>query len=107
MNGRATMTDQKDYWTKDGAFYVCDGQKYGLAPSGSTVCVGSVPGASQTLPVAEKVVLQQDTKGIALTAPKPVEVLQQKHRGGRPRKEGEVHRSTKWRREKAEQGVLI
>ena len=102
------MTEQKqprDYWTKDGAFFVCDGYKYGIAPDGSTVCVGPVSGVTQTTPVAEKVVLQHPTKAIVLTTLKPAVVLQQKHGGGRPKKEGEVHRTTKWRREK--QGVLL
>ena len=36
------MSKQKDYWTKDGAFFVCDGWKYGIAPDGRTVCVGQV-----------------------------------------------------------------
>lgn len=103
------MTDQKpsrDYWMKDNAIFVCDGWKYGVTKDGSTVCVGPVAKPTETTPVAQKVVLQQVIKGNVLTAPKPVGVLQQKHGGGRPKKEGEVHRSTKWRREKAEQGVL-
>ena len=96
---------QRDYWTKDNSIFVCDGWKYGIAPDGSTVCVGPVSGVIQTTPVAEKVVLQHAIKGNVLTAPKPIGVLQQKHKGGRPRKEGVVHRTTKWRREK--QGVLL
>lgn len=104
------LTDQKpskDYWIKDNALFICDGQKYGLTKDGSTVSVGPVPGVVQTTPVAEKVVLQQVVKGNVLTAPKPVGVLQQKHRGGRPRKEGAVHRTTEWRRKKEEQGKLL
>jgi len=51
------LTEQKqskDYWIKNDALFVCDGQKYGLTKDGSTVCAGSVPGATQTLPAQEK-----------------------------------------------------
>lgn len=104
------LTEQKptkDTWIKDNSLFVCDGQKYGITKDGSTVCGGSVPGATQTTPVAGKVVLQQGVKGKVLTAPEPAVVLQQKHGGGRPKKEGAVHRTTEWRREKAEQGKLL
>lgn len=90
---------------KGNSIFVCDDKKYGTAPDGSTVFVGPVSKPTETPPVPQKVVLQQAIKGNVLTAPKPVEVLQQKHGGGRPRKEGEVHRTTKWRRVK--QGVLL
>ena len=35
------MTDgPRDYWTPDGAFFVCDGEKYGVAPDGQTARQG-------------------------------------------------------------------
>ena len=55
------------------------------------------------LPAKQGVVLQHPTKGKVLGERK--EGIMQ-HRG-RPKKGGEVHRTTKWRRGKAEQGVLL
>ncbi len=104
------MTEEKqsrDYWTKDNSIFVCDGWKYGIAPDGSTVCVGPVAGAIQTTPAQENPVAKIPTNGkLPLELEKGI--MQQEKRGrGRPTKEGEVHRTTKWRREKAEQGVLL
>jgi len=102
------MTDQKkqkDYWMKDNSIFVCDGQKYMIAPDGSTICTGPVSGVIQTTPVAKKPVakiLPNDK------LPPDLEkgIMQQEKRGrGRPSKEGSVHRTTKWRREK--QGALF
>ena len=98
------MTDKKqvrDYFTDDG-FFICDGQKYGIAPDGRTYCAG---------PVVDTCHTTQDTAGEALEGGgkgklPPAVVMQQKHPGGRPRKEGEVCRVTLWRREKAEQAVM-
>ena len=101
------MTEQKqtrDYWMKDNSIFVCDGWKYGIAPDGRTVCVGPVSGVSQTTPVQEKPVTKPQLEG-NLPVQKVTEVLLHKNKGGRPRKEGKVHRQTKWRREK--QGVLL
>jgi len=104
------LTNQKqskDYWIKDNALFVCDGWKYGITKEGATVCTGSVPGATQTTPVAEKPVAKIPTNG---KLPPDLEkgIMQQEKRGkGRPKKEGAVHRTTKWRREKAEQARLF
>ena len=95
---------QKDYWMKDNNIFVCDGWKYGIAKDGSTVCVGPVSGVIQTTPVKENPVTKPLTKG-NVPVEQPVEVLLHQNKGGRPRKEGEVHRQTKWRREK--QGMLL
>lgn len=106
------MTEQKpsrDYWMKDNAIFVCDGWKYGITKDGSTVCVGPVSGAIQTTPVQENPVAKIPTKGnVLVETPQPQKevIMQQEKRGrGRPKKEGEVHRTTKWRREK--QGSLF
>jgi len=96
------MPDQKDYWMKDNSIFVCDGEKFGVVPSGETIGLGPVSGANQKPPEPKKIVLQHPIKGIAPITHK-VGVLQ--HHIGRPRKEGSVHRTTKWRREK--QGVLL
>lgn len=59
------MPDQnKDYWMKDNNILVCDGWKYGVAKDGSTICVGPVSGATQTTPVAEKVVQKVKDEGL-------------------------------------------
>jgi len=105
------MTEQKyprDYWTPDGAFYVCDGWKYGITPDVSTVCVGPVSGASQSLPAQEEPVTKPQLEG-NLPVQETAEVLLQKNKGGRPRKAGgePVSRMTEWRRGKAKQGVLL
>lgn len=99
------MTEQKDYWTKDNSIFVCDGWKYGIAPDGSTVCVGSVSGVNQTIPVQEKPVTNPQLEG-NLSAQETAEVLLQKNKGGRPRKAGgePVSRMTEWRREKRSRG---
>jgi len=104
------MTDQKqskDYWMKDNSIFVCDGRKYLIAPDGSTVCTGPVSGATQTTPVAKNSVAKIPTNGkLPLDLEKGI--MQQEKRGrGRPKKEGAVHRTTKWRRKKEEQGVLL
>lgn len=100
------MTEQKqqrDYWMKDNNIFVCDGYKYQIAPTGETVCTGPVTGAVSGQ--------QEQASGVAKLATNgkvpPPEVLQQKNAGGRPRKEGQVSRSTEWRREKEKQGVLL
>ena len=96
---------QKDYWAKDNSIFVCDGWKYGITPNGKTVCVGPVSGVIQTTPGAENSVAKIPTNG---KLPPDLEkgIMQQEKRGrGRPTKEGQVHRTTKWRREK--QGRLL
>ena len=102
------MPDQKpsrDYWEKDNAIFVCDGWKYGLTKDGSTVCVGPVAKPTETPPEPQKPVAK-----IPIKENLPMEMSQTQEKGimqhrGRPRKEGEVHRTTKWRREK--QGSLF
>ena len=102
------MTEQKqprDYWTKDNSIFVCDGWKYGITPDGETVCVGPVSGASDKPQDIKNLVAKIPTNG---KLPPDLEkgIMQQEKRGrGRPVKEGSVHRTTKWRREK--QGVLL
>ena len=91
---------QKDHWTEDGAFFICDGVKYGLAPDGRTVCAGPVEKAGDTPSGNRDIVLQQASKGNVLAQGSDSGVMQQKHAGGRPKKEGAVHRVTEWRREK-------
>jgi len=96
---------QKDYWMKDNSIFVCDGWKYMIAPDGSTICTGPVSGANQKPQDNKNPVAKILTKG---KLPPDLEkgIMQQENRGrGRPAKEGSVHRTTKWRREK--QGVLL
>lgn len=103
------MPDQKqprDYWIKDNSIFFCDGQKYGIAKDGSTVCAGSVSGVTETPQDTKKLVAKLPIKGIGRELPQqPQKVTIMQHSVGRPRKEGPVHRTTKWRREK--QGVLL
>ena len=54
----------------------------------------------QALPAVEKPVSKIADKGVA-----PVGIMKQ--RRGRPKKEGEISRITKWRRKKELQGVLV
>jgi len=64
----------------------------------------TTPGATEVAPVRQEVV----AKIVPPIIPPVTEkkgIMQQR---GRPRKEGEVHRATRWRRQKkAEQGVLV
>ncbi len=68
--------------------------------------------ATKTSPVAQKRVAKLPTKGIVLGI-KEKRIIQHRkrvimqHPVGRPKKAGEVHRVTEWRREKAKQGVLL
>ncbi len=65
----------------------------------------TAPAATQTTPARQEVVAKIKQHGNPPITEKQV-VLQ--HPGGRPRKQGEVHRATKWRRQKeAVQGVLV
>ena len=57
----------KDYWTKDGAFFVHYGKKYGVEPDGQTVCVGPVSGATLTPQDSKNSVTKIATKGITPT----------------------------------------
>ncbi len=108
---------QSDYWTKDGAFFIHSGQKYGISASGKTIYCGLVEVKESGRASAEAL-----SKGQEVVAKLPegelvgVEDVQaenggsfetSKHLGGRPRKEGKVHRVTTWRRGKETQGVLL
>jgi len=105
------MTVQKqerDYWTSDGAFFVCDGWKYGIAPDGSTVCVGRATGANHK-PQNRKLGVSKIAQGQPLRemVKRPQNNGIMKHLG-RPRKEGDqISRVTKWRRAKETQDVLV
>ncbi len=91
-------------------FFIGEGYRWGVKEINGelrTICAGPVnekpPDVAEALPTATEVVAKLPDKAI----PHEDIVMQQKHAGGRPKKEGGVHRITKWRREKAEQGVLI
>ena len=62
----------------------------------------TAPEATQTTPARQEVVAKLVHYGKTPITEKQV-VMQ--HPGGRPRKQGEVHRTTRWRR--AKQGVLV
>ena len=62
----------------------------------------TAPAATQTAPARQEVVAKLVHYGKPPITEKQV-VMQ--HPGGRPRKQGEVHRATRWRR--AKQGVLL
>ena len=108
LNAEKKAELPKDYWTKDNNFYATGGKKWGVTKTGSTVCLEPVA-TGETLPDGDRVspdklevVAKLEDEGNT-----PVGVLQ--HAGGRPRKEGKVHRVTEWRRKKEQeiQGVLI
>jgi hypothetical protein len=89
-----------EFLVKEAEMIKAGGQRIGdwkpVTPSKDTVSSGCVP-----LPVKERAVAKLGDKEIL-----PSVVMQQeKHHGGRPRKEGQVNRSTAWRRVK--QGVLL
>ena len=71
-----------------------------LSPNRGKPAWVPTPGRTEALPAKREVVAKLPAKGIT-----PVGVLQ--HTGGRPRKEGKIHRTTEWRRKKELQGVLI
>ena len=99
-----------DNWTIDGNIFILDGLKYSVAPSGKTICLGvateKVSDGVRNLPGGQGVILQHPIKGNVLDDNSQVVVMQQKHAGGRPRKQGAVHRITTWRRQKELQGEL-
>ncbi len=116
-----TETKQRPgYWEDDGigGAYVLDGYRWGVSRSGATVCLGPVKKkvkdstTTATIPLYKGQEAVSKLLGDRLSIPTKKQaqkrvVMQQpsKHPGGRPRKEGEIHRVTAWRR--AKQGVLV
>ncbi len=103
-----------DHWTADGAFFICDNWKYGIAPGGTTVSLGpeKPPEAIDKPLDGKNGVTKLSVKGILPSEKIQVqetEVLLHENKGGRPRKsEGEaVSRMTTWRRGKELQGKLL
>ena len=97
----------KDYWSKDGNFFVHYGEKWGITKNLATVCLGRVTetdsGASEALPARENPVSKLLVNGNPLPP-----TYETKYQGtGRPKKEGEVSRTTEWRRKKKLQEMLL
>lgn len=99
---------ERDYWTPDGSFFICDGRKYGVTPNGGIACLGEAQDTANKPSALQRVVLQQPIKGNVKGASSQTVVMQQKHAGGRPIKDSAVHRTTAWRRQQKEkQGLLL
>ena len=108
-----------DFWTKNDSVFVCDGNGYVVAPSGATVCIGPVDQNGNAIKenqdnvlnnllddsALEKGVAKIKSEGYVTDNNKSGIFATEKRGKGRPKKEGPVHRTTEWRREK--QGVLI
>ena len=122
-------------WSPDGSVNIIDGQGYCLTQLGQTICIGPVdadgkpleklpkpikavtenpPNPHQTPPAPKKRVSklkQVETVGVndsQIQNGGSFATSKKNHLGGRPRKEGPVHRAAGWRRRKKElQGVLL
>jgi hypothetical protein len=98
----------KSFWANDNKYFVTGGKKYGITPSGRTVCLGDFANEQTDLEPQMAVPLPQG----AVSKMKEVENhrlpnYETRKRRGRPRKTEGFSRITKWRRQKeATQGVL-
>jgi len=119
------MEDKKkgnsDRWSDDGKTFICDDNGYCVAPTGANVCIGPVDYVGKPLtngyntpeasPDAEKDVAKLPSSKELPTA----DIQEQngdsyatlKHPGGRPRKEGPVHRSNDYRRRITDQQLVL
>ena len=111
----------KDEWVKNNLVFICDGIGYTVTPMGGTACIGAVdeegnaledvykpPETTQSLQDSvAKLLINDNPLGIDVEAQSFATSIQdKKHPGGRPLKDGTVHRTTLWRRGKKLQGVL-
>ena len=114
-NEKRVAPGPKDYWTKDGNFFIHYGKKYGVTKNLGTVCLGTAtetsPDGAEALSEGREVVTKIPDKGI-IPAPdiqnQGMGILLQSGRG-RPRKTTSepVSRMTEWRRGKEKQLELI
>jgi len=119
MSAITKEKQQRDRWIGD--VYIHYGKGYVVAEDCQTYCIGPVDAAGKPLPSTETPLIATDKpykplepvakiepQGNTYPADTPsVEKGIMQHRG-RPKKEGEVHRTTVWRRQsKAQQGVLL
>ena len=105
----------KDYW--DGNRFICGGVAWAVAPDLSTFCAGVVGAPASDTKAVQSLPSPSDNHCITTlnttaspdeeTTEKTTVVMQSKHAGGRPRKQGLVHPITLWRRKKARQGALL
>ena len=102
--GRTIEEISPDPWYCKGCFEYLSEEATLLSPSRGKQAWVPVPAKATKPQDKREVVLQQPHNGIIPRATTE-EVLH--HGGGRPRKEGEVHRTTRWRREREKQLVLI
>ena len=108
------MRDEaKDHWEGNGAIYVHYGKRYGTTIIDGKVgigCLGEVQKPSETPPNGSKGACAKIVNGNGLTDNIQVQTNPIYATRGRPRKEGEVHRTTLYRRnikEIGKQGVLL
>lgn len=128
--------NHEDGWSPDGQVFIHYGKGYTVAPNLATVCIGPVnadgkpledvfkppgyisdtaPEPPDNSPAQKKGVAKlQDMETVGVNDSQiqnggSFATSKTKHPGGRPKKEGAVHRTTAWRRQKAqvEQGVLL
>ena len=97
------MPDEaKDHWEGNDAVYIHYGKRYTTVIIDGNVgiaCLGAVQKAGDT----KQAVPEPVSKIIVNTIDEEV-IMKQR---GRPKKEDNLSRVTKWRREKEEQGILL
>lgn len=97
------MPDEaKDHWESNGAIYVHYGIRYGTTIIDGKVgigCLESTPNA-----VDSKHAVPEPVSKIIVDTTDEEVIMKQR---GRPKKEEDLSRSTKWRREKELQGILL
>lgn len=108
------MSDSaKDYWESNGAIYVHYGMRYGTSIIDGQVgigCLGKVQKPAETPPDGSNSACAKIVNGNGLTDNIQIQTTPIYATRGRPKKEGEVHRTTLYRRNKKEiekQGVLL
>ena len=99
-----------DYWIKGSAIFVHYDRQYGITAEGLTAYrLGDNREGAVAIPAKARGVAKLPDREMVGAVEKAVEkegsYATIKHAGGRPKKEGEVHRVTTWRREK--QGTLL
>lgn len=115
---RSIIAEKKRNDWDENELFITGGFRWGVRVSGHDLvsyCAGVVadnsPNTTDSAQDTEKGVTKPPDNGNApiadIQAQTPPEVLLQKSRGGRPRKEGSVSRMTKWRRKQETQGRLV
>ncbi len=93
------LIETADRWSADDSVFIHHGQSWGVSKSGRRVLLKDSSLASQDGQEAVSKLLPDSLKSIPTPKQAQKRVVM-KHRGGRPKKQGQVSRATSWRRRK-------